>query len=144
MNSLLFSLQLLCYYYYICVRLVLVQVLNFKTICLQNTVLYECIVADGFLLWTVRQSSSTTYLFTYSYTIHSGTANYTKGLGPSTISAQLIFRNSTFISSILTITNVTSLRGDVIIECNQEMESLHENILNTDFLGRIYLPLYTL
>ncbi len=143
MNSFLFSLQLLCYYYYICVRLVLVQVLNFNTICLQNEVLYECIPADRYLLWTVSQSSAAS-LFTYSYTTLSGIANYTKRIGPSTISAHLIFRNSTCISSVLTITNVTSLRGDIIIECNEEMESLHESILNTEFLGRIYLPLYTL
>ncbi len=91
----------------ICVRLVLVQVLNFNTTCIQNKVLYECIT-NGFLSWTIRQSSSTTNLFTYGYTTSSGTANYTKGIAPSTISAQLIFRNSTFISSVLTITNVTS------------------------------------
>ncbi len=96
--------------------------------------LYECIT-DGFLLWTVRDISSTTTIFTFSYTIRSGTANYTKGIGPSTISAQLIFRNSSFVSSVLTITNVTSLRGDIMIECDQEIESLQESMLYTDNNG---------
>ncbi len=123
--------------------LVVVQVLNFNTICLQNIVLYECIT-DGFLLWTVRQSSSTTSLFTHSYTTHSGTANYTKRIGSSTISSQLIFRNSTFLSSLLTVTNVTSLRDDIMIECNEEMENLRGSMLYTDISGMIYLSLITL
>ncbi len=138
----IFSLQLLCYYYYICVRLVLVQVLNFNTICLQNEVLYECIT-DGFLLWTIRQSSSSTSLFNYVYTTRSGTALYTERIGSSTISSQLIFKNSTFLSLLLTVTNVTSLRDDIMIQCNEEMESLWGSMLYTDISGRIYLPLIT-
>ncbi len=100
--------------------------------------LYEC-NTDGFLLWIVRQSSSTTTVFTYGFTIRSGEPYYTERIGPSTISAQLIFKNSTFISSILTITNVTSLRGDIIIQCNEEMESLQNGMLYTDNNGVFYI-----
>ncbi len=91
--------------------------------------LYECIDDQNYILqWDVTQSSSTTSLFTYSYSRLIGTANYTKRIGSSSISAQLIFRNSTFLSSVLTITNVTSLRY-YMIECNGEMESLLDSYM---------------
>ncbi len=102
--------------------------------------LYECIEdQNGILQWDVTQSSSTTSLFTYSYSRFGGTANYTKRRGSSTISVQLIFKNSTFLSSVLTITNVTSLR-DYMIECNGEMESLLDSyMLYTGVSGTMYI-----
>ncbi len=123
----------------------LLQVINFNTICLQNEVLYECIDdQDGILQWDVTQSSSTTSLFTYSYSRLGGTSNYTKRIGSSTISVQLIFKNSTFLSSVLTFTNATSLT-DCIIECNGEVESLLDSyMLYTGISGTMYLLNITL
>ncbi len=115
----------------------ILQVLNFNTICLQNDVLYECIEdQDLFLTWDVRQSSSSTssMLFTRSYSRLGSTANYTETTGSSTFSVQLIFMNSTFISSVLTITNVTSLRESSIM-CNGEMENLADSILYSENSG---------
>ncbi len=116
----------------------LFQVINFNTICLQNEVMYECIEdQDRLLTWDVRQSSSSAIsTFTASYGVICSTANYTKTIGSSTISVQLIYRNSTFISSVMTITNATNLR-DFIIECNGEIESLRDSIQYTGILGRI-------
>ncbi len=122
----------------------LLQVINFNTICLQNEVLYECIDDEGIVQWDVTQSSSTTSLFTYSYSRFGGTANYTKRIGSSSISAQLIFRNSTILSSVLTITNVTRLR-DYMIQCNGEMESLLDiYMLYTGVSGTMYILIITL
>ncbi len=103
--------------------------MNLNTICLQNEVVYECI-ADGFLQWDVSHISSSTNIFTYSYTHHSSTDSFAKRIGSSTISAQLIFRNSTILSSVLTITNVTSL-GDQVITCNGEVENLLDSLVYT-------------
>ncbi len=111
--------------------------MNLNTICLQNEVIYECIV-DDFLQWDVRHTSSSTNIFTYSYTQRSGTDSYTKRIGSSTISAQLIFRNSTILSSVLTITNVTSL-GDQIITCNGEVENLLDSLVYTYNTGGFVL-----
>ncbi len=123
----------------------LLQVIHFNTICLQNEVLYECIDdQEGILQWDVTQSSSTTSLFTYSYSRFGGTANYTKRIGSSTISVQLIFKNSTFLSSVLTFTNATSLR-DCIIACNGEVESLLNSYsLYTGVSGTMYILIITL
>ncbi len=119
----------------------LLQVINFNTICLQNEVLYECIDDEGIVQWDVTQSSSTTSLFTYSYSRFGGTANYTKRIGSSSISAQLIFRNSTILSSILTITNVTSLR-DSIITCNKKLKVYLTDISLQGVSGTMYILTY--
>ena len=74
--------------------------------------------------------------FTVSYGGIGSTANYTKRIGSSTISVQLIYRNFTFISSVMTITNATNLR-DFVIECNGEIESLRDSIQYTGISGRI-------
>ncbi len=120
------------------VGLVIVRVLNVNTICLQNEVLYECIDdQNGFLQWNVRENLSSVNLFSYGYTVYSGRTNHTKSIGSSIISAQLIYRNSTFLSSVLTITNIRSLRGDIMIEGTEEIKSLPDSILYTDISGMI-------
>ncbi len=93
---------------------------------------------EGFLTWDVRQSSSSAIsTFTASYGgVIGSTANYTKRIGSSTISVQLIYRNSTFISSVMTIINATNLR-DYTIECNGEIETLRDRIQYTSVSGRI-------
>ncbi len=101
--------------------------------------LYECIADQVRILqWDVTQSSSTTTSFTYTYSAFSNTANFTDRIGSSTITAQLIFVNSTIISSVLTVTKVASLRN-YTITCNGEIESLSDSIVYSDNSGEFIL-----
>ncbi len=101
------------------------QVDNRNTYCLEDAVAYSCVDdQDGLII--VDISSNTETAFTASYSYYSSRNSYTDNIQTSLIRIEIVYKNQTYISSVITITNVMNL-DSYSLTCNEETLSLNNN-----------------
>ena len=104
----------------------LYQVNDHNTYCLEDTVLYSC--SDdlvGLIIVDISRNSETEFTASYSYL--STTEPFTDNIQTSLIRIEIVFKNQTYISSIITITNVMNL-DSYFLTCNEETLSLNNSL----------------
>ncbi len=102
------------------------QVNDHNTYCLEDTVLYSC--SDdlvGLIIVDISRNSETEFTASYSYL--STTEPFTDNIQTSLSRIEIVFKNLTYISSIITITNVMNL-DSYFLTCNEETLSLNNSL----------------
>ena len=121
-----------CQYNYI-LAAILYQVNNYN--CVEDIVAYSCAEEqDGLILVDISSNSETGFTASYSY--RSTTSSFTDNIQSSLISIEVLYKNNTYISSIITITNVRNLKS-YLLTCNDETLSLNNSV--TSYYEGIYM-----
>ncbi len=119
---------------YICFLAALLhQVNNYR--CLEDTVTYSCVEEQGGLIIVDISSHSGTG-FTASFSRLSTRNSSSDNIQSSLIRMEILHKNHTYISSIITITNVMNLKS-YLLTCNDETLSLNNSV--TSYYEGIYM-----